>query len=563
MHLPEDDERMWRAPPGWFIAYKFWFKESHMFFPLPKLFVTYCEDVRIAFSQLCPAGVRNITGTVVLAAELGMELNLDFYESMSSIAVNQSTPGTMYVSINPKYGMITGHPSKTRNWINEYFFIRVNEASVPDLDRRYRNEWSPIFVRPPFWLNPPANFYEDVRRLSEYGKRKWEDIAETRIKAQWPRIASASWRLKKQKPMGKLTLNLPRYRQEVPGPVEEVTADGKKVVGKKRKKSASAGKHAERKKEKTASGSSSKTVVTIGDRVAAERADPWYAEHPGFTRVDPETGLREPITPTSEPFSEEELRDDPPISSQETPVFPFTELGGEIDVPGSSGGLRKRRRTSSAEYGEMAETGAVEGEEVGADTGKEAGGAADLDADVDVKPEGAMEVFDFHYEGCHRFLGSNVGLGDLYYSLQPDCISEPSPLVSLEEKRLFRQMARHTFQSVASNNALIDYYRREMSARSAKGRADLVEVKERNAEPESQVAELKGILALKESGLERSEADLALARLDADSRGAENERLKSKIAKLERRSADEAKRTESLWRFVRRRGRRSISSGLV
>ncbi|CAA7013558.1 unnamed protein product [Microthlaspi erraticum] len=71
-----------------------------------------------------------------------------------------------------------------------------------------------------------------------------------------------------------------------------------------------------------------------------------------------------------------------------------------------------------------------------------------------------------------------------------------------------------------------------MSARSAKGRADLVEVKERNAELESQVAELKGILALKESGLERSEADLALARLDADSRGAENERLKSKIASL-------------------------------
>ncbi|CAA7016765.1 unnamed protein product [Microthlaspi erraticum] len=97
-----------------------------------------------------------------------------------------------------------------------------------------------------------------------------------------------------------------------------------------------------------------------------------------------------------------------------------------------------------------------------------------------------------------------------------------------------------------------------MSARSAKGRADLVEVKERNAELESQVAELKGILALKESGLERSEADLALARLDADSRGAENERLKSKIAELERRSADEAKRTESLWNKVRQAKRETV-----
>ncbi|CAA7034845.1 unnamed protein product [Microthlaspi erraticum] len=86
--------------------------------------------------------------------------------------------------------MITGHPSKTRNWINEYFFIRVNKASVPDLDRRYRSEWSPIFVRPDFWRTPPVNFFDDVRRLSEHGKRKWEDIAEARIKAQWARIAS-------------------------------------------------------------------------------------------------------------------------------------------------------------------------------------------------------------------------------------------------------------------------------------------------------------------------------------------------------------------------------------
>ncbi|CAA7013555.1 unnamed protein product [Microthlaspi erraticum] len=221
MHLPEDDERMWRAPPGWFIAYKFWFKESHMFFPLPKLFVAYCEDVRIAFSQLCPAGVRNITGTLVLAAELGMELNLDFYESMSSIAVNQALPGP----------------------VCQY------KAEVWDDNWRYRNEWSPIFGRElgqafrmpysaSFLANPPVNFYEDVRRLSEHGKRKWEDIAETRIKAQWLAsrqvniyvvcscrsvsvmliclVLSASWRLKKQKPMGKLSLNLPRYRQEVP-----------------------------------------------------------------------------------------------------------------------------------------------------------------------------------------------------------------------------------------------------------------------------------------------------------------------------------------------------------
>ncbi|CAA7013557.1 unnamed protein product [Microthlaspi erraticum] len=85
----------------------------------------------------------------------------------------------------------------------------------------------------------------------------------------------------------------------------------------------------------------------------------------------------------------------------------------------------------------MAETGAVEGEEVGADTGKEAAEPPILTLTW-MKPEGAMEVFDFHYEAS-SFLEQQRRLGDLYYSLQPDCISEPRPPVSLEEKRLFRR----------------------------------------------------------------------------------------------------------------------------
>ncbi|CAA7034846.1 unnamed protein product [Microthlaspi erraticum] len=93
MRLPEEHERLWKAPPGWFTAYKFWFKESHMFFPLPKLFVAYCEERRIAFSQLCPAGVRNITGTLVLAAELGMELTSIFMRRCRPSLSIRALPG--------------------------------------------------------------------------------------------------------------------------------------------------------------------------------------------------------------------------------------------------------------------------------------------------------------------------------------------------------------------------------------------------------------------------------------------------------------------------------------
>lgn len=146
IRLLEIDDRPWKAPPGWFTAYKFWFTGSQMSFPLPKLLIAYCEDVGIAMSQLCPAATRNIVAPLVLAAELDMDINLRFFEAMSTITVNKKTSRTLYVNIRSAHGMSTGHPSKTRNWIEEYFFVSVNEALI-DARRPYRNEWSPCFGR--------------------------------------------------------------------------------------------------------------------------------------------------------------------------------------------------------------------------------------------------------------------------------------------------------------------------------------------------------------------------------------------------------------------------------
>ncbi|CAA7013556.1 unnamed protein product [Microthlaspi erraticum] len=92
----------------------------------------------------------------------------------------------------------------------------------------------------------------------------------------------------------------------------------RKWWGRRGRRAPQAGKQAERKKEKTASGSSSKTVVTIGDRVAAERADPWYAEHPGYSgrSGDGSEGTHHSHQRT---VFRRGAADDPPISSQEAP----------------------------------------------------------------------------------------------------------------------------------------------------------------------------------------------------------------------------------------------------
>lgn len=109
--------------------------------------VIYCEARNIAFTQLTTAAIRNMIAAMVMASEVGVQMSLRFFETMMSITQNVSIPGTAYLNAKTNYQIISGHPSKVTKWFERYFFVKVNEAFVPDLLREYAREWSPFYGR--------------------------------------------------------------------------------------------------------------------------------------------------------------------------------------------------------------------------------------------------------------------------------------------------------------------------------------------------------------------------------------------------------------------------------
>ncbi|KAG2269567.1 hypothetical protein Bca52824_064122 [Brassica carinata] len=75
MRIPEENERPWTVPDGWICVYDFWFTEYHLWFPLPRLLLAYCDEGHIALSQLNPAAIRNMVAALFTASEIGVHMS--------------------------------------------------------------------------------------------------------------------------------------------------------------------------------------------------------------------------------------------------------------------------------------------------------------------------------------------------------------------------------------------------------------------------------------------------------------------------------------------------------
>ncbi|KAL0770191.1 hypothetical protein Bca101_035341 [Brassica carinata] len=74
--IPGEDERPWTVPDGWLCVYDFWFTEYHLWFPLPRLLLGYCDEHLIALAQLTPAAIRNIVTALFTAVDIGVHMSL-------------------------------------------------------------------------------------------------------------------------------------------------------------------------------------------------------------------------------------------------------------------------------------------------------------------------------------------------------------------------------------------------------------------------------------------------------------------------------------------------------
>ncbi|WZZ27932.1 hypothetical protein YC2023_011333 [Brassica napus] len=144
--IPGEDEHPWTVPDGWPCIYDFWITEYHLWFPLPRLLLAYCDDHLIALAQLTPAAIRNIVLALFTAADIGVHMSLCLFERIAHITRCDKTDGAFYVSMKTGCGVVGERKRKTLCWIKNFFYVRIAPSLVPDvsdMSAPFRSSWNP------------------------------------------------------------------------------------------------------------------------------------------------------------------------------------------------------------------------------------------------------------------------------------------------------------------------------------------------------------------------------------------------------------------------------------
>ncbi|KAF3559660.1 hypothetical protein F2Q69_00011966 [Brassica cretica] len=189
--LHSNEERPWSDPPGWICLYSQYFLHSRLWFPLPRLLTSYATKRDVAISQMSPAAIRNMVISLVLGAEVDVDVDAEFFEMISQM--NFITGKTFSVSIKTLCRFMEGRgPSKADGWQRKYFFVRVSPASVADSSAVFRTEWNPEPVLHGKFRPLPSWATDRLNRILSPGRIAWVDFTAERVRRSIPRITTAS-----------------------------------------------------------------------------------------------------------------------------------------------------------------------------------------------------------------------------------------------------------------------------------------------------------------------------------------------------------------------------------
>ncbi|KAH0870193.1 hypothetical protein HID58_077215 [Brassica napus] len=85
----------------------------HLWFPLLRLLLAYCDEHLIALAQLTPAAIRNIVAALFTAADIGVHMSLCLFERIAHITRCDKTDGAFYVSMKAGCGVVGKRKRKT------------------------------------------------------------------------------------------------------------------------------------------------------------------------------------------------------------------------------------------------------------------------------------------------------------------------------------------------------------------------------------------------------------------------------------------------------------------
>ncbi|KAF2602270.1 hypothetical protein F2Q70_00025486 [Brassica cretica] len=140
---------------------------------------------------MSPAAIRNMVISLVLGAEVDVEVDAEFFEMISQM--NFITGKTFSVSIKTRCRFMEGRgPSKADSWQRMYFFVRVSPASVADSSAVFRTEWNPEPVLHGKFRPLPSWATDRLNRILSPGRIAWVDFTAERVRRSIPRNTTAS-----------------------------------------------------------------------------------------------------------------------------------------------------------------------------------------------------------------------------------------------------------------------------------------------------------------------------------------------------------------------------------
>lgn len=85
--------------------------------------MSYAETRDIALTQFAPAAMRNVVAALVMGAEVGVDIDLHFFEELENISRIPGTLHTFYINIKSRYVILRGTVNKVHEWFQRYFFV--------------------------------------------------------------------------------------------------------------------------------------------------------------------------------------------------------------------------------------------------------------------------------------------------------------------------------------------------------------------------------------------------------------------------------------------------------
>ncbi|KAG7588244.1 hypothetical protein ISN44_As07g005870 [Arabidopsis suecica] len=132
MRLPTPSERADSPPAGFFTLYEGFFHFCFLWFPLPRLIVEYLWSYKIALAEISTRGLRHLVGILVRSFEADKTLSLGHLRNFLEIRRNPGPLERYYISPSKNKTIIGGFPSKDEKYTDHFFFVAIDEDSVPE-----------------------------------------------------------------------------------------------------------------------------------------------------------------------------------------------------------------------------------------------------------------------------------------------------------------------------------------------------------------------------------------------------------------------------------------------